>query len=100
MRQLGHGQSIFYILMLVENPDYAAIIGLEELAKYKDGKNLSLCEIVPAAKIGIRWQNFLGGFQCQFCQNHGRFGHSRTFCHGGILSNMDCILPVYDWLST
>jgi hypothetical protein len=48
--------------MLVENPDYAAIIGLEELTKYKDGKNLSLCEIVLAAKIGIRRQNLLGGF--------------------------------------
>ena len=99
MRQLGQFEGIFDILMLVENPDYAAIIGLEELAKYKNGKNLSLCEIVSAAKIGIWRQYFLSSFQCQLCQGQWRFGHGRTFCHNGILSSIDCKLLHYYYLS-
>lgn len=51
MRQLGQAETIFDILVLVDNSYNATIVGLEKLTKYKDGKYLSLCEIVSATNI-------------------------------------------------
>ena len=51
MRQLVQAESVFYILVLLQNPDYASIVGLEELTERQDGENLCLCEIVSTAKV-------------------------------------------------
>lgn len=99
MRQLVQAESVFDILVFLEDFDDSAIIGFEELPKDQDSKNLGLCEIVPTAKIRICWQDLLGGFQCKFRQSQRRFGHSWSLCHFGILSSIDSNLSVYYYLS-
>ena len=51
MRYLVQAQGVFERGVFLEQLDYAAIIGLEELAKNQNGKKLSLGKIVPAAQV-------------------------------------------------